>query len=384
MTESRKVLSSKNMTMKKKTSKAVYRKPFPKKTLYSNWEIRNDSSNVSQILHPHIDLTTARKFIHDISTKPTTKRKEVYRKCCLSTNTCYCGEKPIKPRLLGKPNECLMVEGSSQTNLNDRYLSRASLMCFCEGQSSPARNNDVAGSTKEVQREFEEKSNSLTLTDQRIDYEQFRVQQYEKYLRDLEKYESTEEIVDELVEKQKYDASEEERDGSGISTLLGTRKENSAHGSSGFVTDGLNIEELKKFRDQHYFETHAVDVPIDIPIHTCIHQFALDDRLFPIPINADSYGRSRCMICSKPMERDQMQLSKSHFGDKPSRVTLENFSKCYDRGLFPRAINIGPQKSRIELKLDQKNINQLGLTIGEYKRPKYTNTYALRQQKMAY
>nr|XP_023012788.1 uncharacterized protein LOC111502856 [Leptinotarsa decemlineata] len=430
------------MPIKRINNRKVQRKTYPKKLLYSNWETRNDSSNVNAVLHP--DLETPRKFIHQVPTKPVQESKGVYRKCCLGTNTCYCREKPIRPRLLNKPNKCLSLE-ALQRKLTDDNLSRTSLRCLCEvvddGASTSNVNVTDSDLIKKYKEELEKNSTSLHITKQREDYNLFRIEQNEKYLDDVERYDLENESARYgLEEKDRYqedilynknrdrgyisgemndidrDVLEEDRSedrgyieetykekptngfakkkktyGSGkeeeeesVSTLLGTRQVDSKLGSSGFLTEGLNIDELRKFRDDHYFETHAVDFSeAEVPKHTCIHQFKLDNRLFPTPINADSYGRSRCYICHKPMEGDTVQLSKSYFSEKPTTASLKNFSKCNKMGLVPRVINIGGERSKIELKLSEKNIHQFGLFVSKYKRPQYTNTFALRQQKMA-
>lgn len=138
------------------------------------------------------------------------------------------------------------------------------------------------------------------------------------------------------------------------------------------------------FRNEHYFETHSIEnLGKDVSRHTCIHQFRLDDRLLPEPLNVDPYGRSRCSICSKPMEGDTMQLSKSYFSDKPSSVTLRNLAKCSELGLVPRSVSIGGDRSKIELRVDPSERSKLGMLVGKIRKPQYFNTFALRQQRMS-
>lgn len=138
------------------------------------------------------------------------------------------------------------------------------------------------------------------------------------------------------------------------------------------------------FRNEHYFETHSTEnLGKVVPRHTCVHQYRLDDRLLPEPLNVDPFGRSTCSICSKPMEGDTMQLSKSYFSDKPSSVVLRNLAKCSELGLVPRSISIGGDKSKIELRVSSREKNKLGMFVGRIRRPEYFNTFALRQQRMS-
>lgn len=51
---------------------------------------------------------------------------------------------------------------------------------------------------------------------------------------------------------------------------------------------------MREFRDHYYFETHGEQVlEKEDPKHACIHQYQLDHRFLPVPVNSDIYGRSR-------------------------------------------------------------------------------------------
>lgn len=56
----------------------------------------------------------------------------------------------------------------------------------------------------------------------------------------------------------------------------------------------MDTSGMKRFRNQHYFETHGTDVfEKHNPRHVCVHQFQLDNRFLPVPMNVDIYGKSR-------------------------------------------------------------------------------------------
>lgn len=56
----------------------------------------------------------------------------------------------------------------------------------------------------------------------------------------------------------------------------------------------MDIAELKRFRNEHYFETHGEEfLDKEVKEHPCIHQFQLDNGFLPVPLNPNVYGRSR-------------------------------------------------------------------------------------------
>ncbi|XP_050501941.1 uncharacterized protein LOC126881617 [Diabrotica virgifera virgifera] len=144
------------------------------------------------------------------------------------------------------------------------------------------------------------------------------------------------------------------------------------------VNAAMNTDQFKRFRNENYFETHDLEEHLveDIPAHTCVHRYDLNERNMPIGVNVDIYGQSRCSICNKPMEDLQ---EKPYFSDKISPSRLKNLSKCYQLGLAPTTVI--RSSSSIEIKVDRDNI--CPRFIGRCQRTQYKNTFALRQQKMA-
>lgn len=61
-------------------------------------------------------------------------------------------------------------------------------------------------------------------------------------------------------------------------------------------SDSMDIGKLRKFRDQHYFETHGEDLSVQQGVneqHTCLHQYELDNRFVPVPLNPDLNGMNK-------------------------------------------------------------------------------------------
>ncbi|CAG9791150.1 unnamed protein product [Diatraea saccharalis] len=69
-----------------------------------------------------------------------------------------------------------------------------------------------------------------------------------------------------------------------------------------------NVDELKKFREDNYFECHSVKSRIDnkgsvtsLVDHKCVYRFYLNDRLFPVPVSTDHHDNVRCVECHLPI-----------------------------------------------------------------------------------
>lgn len=92
----------------------------------------------------------------------------------------------------------------------------------------------------------------------------------------------------------------------------------------------------------------------------------------------------RCSLCSKLLEGDKSKyfgFEVDKHSDKPS---LRTFSKHYQSGLVPKTICFTNSGTRIEIKVDESDLDKLNCYLGKIKRPQYKNTLALRQQKMRY
>lgn len=81
---------------------------------------------------------------------------------------------------------------------------------------------------------------------------------------------------------------------------------------------------------------------------------------------------------------DSTRYSRFQTDDKFDSPSLRTFSKYYQSGLVPRTICFGNSGTKIELKVDEEELQKLDCFIGKMKMPQYRNTFALRQQKMRY
>ncbi|XP_018561533.1 uncharacterized protein LOC108903733 [Anoplophora glabripennis] len=356
----------------------------PKRMVTSTWNTRNDSSNISSILQPE-------NYEQSPKQPPD---KSVYKKHFLGENSCYCLEKKIRPKLMSRPRTCLSLdelkkqyEGSEllRRPLEENYTFEE---CRCKGVADNHASSNLT-LLKGYQEELEKLCNCLKYTDSRKDYHTFRQRQNEDHLKELEKYHESKGIIEEAEkekkEKEEEDHRDKEEDDYSLWTIMGTKPDTIKTASTFDSEDEVStVEDVATFRNEHYFETHSTgDLGKKVPKHTCVHQFRLDDRLLPEPLNVDPYGRSRCSICSKPMEGDTMQLSKPYFSDKPSTSSLRNLAKCSELGLVPRSISLGGNTSKIELRVDTSNKDKLGMIVGKLRKPQYFNTFALRQQRMS-
>ncbi|XP_050302449.1 uncharacterized protein LOC126740461 [Anthonomus grandis grandis] len=373
--------------------------PAPKRLITSkNWTSRNDSSKVNAILHPE-------NFSHSSGKTQSQKIKgKVNVKPLLSCNTCYCRCKSQIPRptFFKRPNTCISYNLSAKSKVHeDVGLKRKSLRCICDGEE------DVGSQRSEVEQVSKSSGVDdfgLGKTAQRRKYEQYRKEQ-------------------EVIHKEKlHDEGLEERyrrqllsggDGGTVDTLLGTqcndtetslsndglwkKFSNQTKFSKDIPTDEFprfteSEWSIPEFRREHYFETHDIGKignitgVNSIDDHTCVHQFKLDKRWLPVPINQDPFGRSLCKICDKPMEGSctNMKSSGSMFsGSNITKAELRSYANAYKSGFVPKIVNLGRGKSKIEVLLDDSDVSQLSCYINRVKKPPvYTNSLALRHQRM--
>lgn len=92
-----------------------------------------------------------------------------------------------------------------------------------------------------------------------------------------------------------------------------------------FNTDDKdNIKNIKNFRSTNFFECHSAKSRLSIANnekHHCIYRFYLNERLFPVPFNADFNENIRCMECNLPVQ-DEKDLSRN--GLIQAKVNLNN------------------------------------------------------------
>nr|CAH7769604.1 unnamed protein product [Callosobruchus chinensis] len=172
-----------------------------------------------------------------------------------------------------------------------------------------------------------------------------------------------------------------------VATVYGTNEATSSQtpAASSYFTSQASVEDLKAFRNQHYFETHNVEkYAKEIPEHTCTFQFKLDDSLALQPLNTDLYGKSRCTICNVPMKQKQLQQHNPYFDNHRSAMKIRNSALRDKLGLAQKTVGIPEEKAKIELKCSSADVNELRNVFTRYQKPQYFNTFALRQQKMIY
>ncbi|KAL3271412.1 hypothetical protein HHI36_021890 [Cryptolaemus montrouzieri] len=143
------------------------------------------------------------------------------------------------------------------------------------------------------------------------------------------------------------------------------------------------LEDLEKFRDEHFFETHSTKSYLqNIPEHTCVHRFTIDERLYPEPLHTDASGTSCCIHCDKPMKNEKtifldQRESGENVGNK--QIVQKQISKF---SLRPKPVHIGSKNSVMEIKLKPEHEDLLkNENIEKKRRVFYPNSLALRQQK---
>lgn len=134
----------------------------------------------------------------------------------------------------------------------------------------------------------------------------------------------------------------------------------------------LNLHELNDFREKNYFDcvstSHLVK---EVPEHQCVHRFTVSDRLYPMPLNCDEYGLSRCVVCNEPMASEKAMFDLNVRDGK--RVL-----KRYQYNLSPRRPYVGTGQELIKIKVPSNSLIEFSV-------PKFkcqpANSYALRFQK---
>lgn len=92
-----------------------------------------------------------------------------------------------------------------------------------------------------------------------------------------------------------------------------------------------SLRQLKEFREKNYFECHSsatrVTSKADVTSlrdHKCEYRFYLNERLFPVPLNADHNNTVRCTICHLPYQdnRPKVPTTKCLNGTIQAKVKL--------------------------------------------------------------
>ncbi|XP_066140152.1 uncharacterized protein [Euwallacea fornicatus] len=315
--------------------------PLPKRLLTSaSWKSRNDSSNVSAILHPE-DLSPWLKL--DEKT-----RGDVIVKQILGGNNCYCRCKAKFPRpsFFRRPNACTTVKVLDKSTLTRQPLSG----CVCSGDDTAAISGEM----------------SLKPTDQRLVYDAYRQSEEDNFKRQLRDYElematGDSDHVDTLLNPQ----------------ILQTSDSFSNYPQRTFSDDGpihltCSEQSVSNFRKEHFFETHDIgkfeltgNAPRD---HICVHQYKLDERQLPEAVNKCVFGRSVCRICGKLMDCTSVDKSPRTHSSKSD--------------FYQTTVNMGKGNSKIEVLLDEGDVMKSREYIEKLKKPVYRCSLALRHQKL--
>lgn len=150
-----------------------------------------------------------------------------------------------------------------------------------------------------------------------------------------------------------------------------------------------NIQKLKQFRTNNYFECHSAKSRIRTKDnasglnHKCIYRFYLNDRLFPVPVYSDHHENVRCMECQLPLNIKDEQNSVN--GTIQAKVKLNN--EVQDMLLMlPVKNSLIIQERRKDAKKEEDSLcfgiiklNLNGDSI--FNRNKPDNSLALRYQK---
>ncbi|CAH1962875.1 unnamed protein product [Acanthoscelides obtectus] len=324
---------------------------YPKATVVSNWKRRNDSSNVNSVLKHEYGKHSC--YPAELEAKRNEAKKKTVELC----NNCYCTQKGTIPMLSCRPKTCIAKEREEVSNLRTSPF----LICDHEDKIDPSSSslNNTLITTVNTDEEFD-------YTEQRKAYNRYRGED--------------DKPLDSAV---MTDASEKNLEKS-VTMIYGTNKPGTSQTSS-YFTSQASSEDLKAFRNEHYFETHSSEkFEKEAPEHICTYQFKLDDSALLQPLNTDLYGKSRCIVCNVPMDQRSLEQQNSYYDHYSSDAKIRKAALIDKYGLVPRTVGITGNKMKIQLKCSANDFEKLRDAYKIIQRPKYCNTFALKQQKMIF
>ncbi|KAJ8985243.1 hypothetical protein NQ317_018273 [Molorchus minor] len=296
--------------------------------------------------------------------------KGAYKKCCLGGNTCYCREKRVKkPTLISRPNTCPRWDKAQERVPKQDNLHRT---CLCRDDTVKSTDSEEL-LKRHLEKSDKGRCTCLKYSKQRRDYETYRKQQDRENRESLSTPLGTKTVPETHTaslgsDYEAFSEQQDRQDKESLATLLGTRTIADTHTAASETQTSLNLEDLIKFRKEHYFETHSTkklesDKDTRIPEHTRrqVSENKLDRRMLSEPRTImEPYGRSRCQVCNVP--KDQCLGTSDRYKDV----------------VCPCDVN----ESKVEFNLTDKDLERYGGFIGRFRRPLYFNTLALRQQRM--
>lgn len=313
---------------------------------------------------------------------------------------CYCHKKPISPRLFSAPLNCLDDADGKESQVQRRCKIHDNLKTAYLDANQNVCNHEFLHKVKKVI-DYEPKSNFLknlqqevrskcTCLNDGIEGEPFKLQYnenranyennrpptcYEKdFSKGLDKFNG--------IGEEEQVALPRTYSGDHSSTCKGKSIFDKSIGDRG-KSDSL--KNLENFRENNFFDCFSTaTVKQDVPEHKCLHKFTVNDRLYPLPLNSDAYGVSRCSICNMNITDDKniAKISQNVEIQTSSKNDFYNISKRYQNNLMPKYINIAKKNEKIQVQIpDERIANELcALNIRPYTcQP--LNSYALRHQK---
>lgn len=317
---------------------------------------------------------------------------------------CYCHKDRISPLLFGAPLNCLDDVKLNETkrrckihdDLNTTYLDKNHNVCnhdFLHRAKKIIDYKPKSNFLKNLQQEVKDKCHclgdgiesepfKLEYSDDRVNYESNRPPScYEKdYSRELRKFNASGDC-----------ALEREGNNVALPSVLSDGDKSSTFERKDGLDKSIkesNVDSLANFRDKNFFDCVSTSLQKkNVPEHTCLHKFTINDRLYPVPINSDAYGVSRCSICNTRIadnddDDGNVKMSQNVGIQTKTKNDFYNISKRYRNNLMPKCINMTRKNQKIQVQLPDDDIARELLTLNI--RP-YTcqplNSYALRYQK---
>lgn len=161
------------------------------------------------------------------------------------------------------------------------------------------------------------------------------------------------------------------------------------------TNDSENIETLKNFRRNNYFECHSVKSRVDskgsvtsLRDHKCVYRFYLNDRLFPVPLSSDHHNNVRCVECHLPMDlKVELDGPGKANGTIQAKVKLDEENGVQDMILFlPVKDSLIIKERRKQMKCEEEvmyfgviKLDSYGHSVFKSTLP--TDSLALKYQK---